>query len=323
MPRSLDSIPVRLSGRVYARLLALYPKSHRQEYGSPMAQLFRDQCRDAWAKARGWGLAVLWVGVLIDLIKTLADEHLQNLKHRTSMFDRLRLALRNNPALRTTFVAVFGVVFILVLGSSALLAFLAPEQYASTARIKVERAATDFTPEGYQRYVVGRYDPYFIQTQFELIRSETILTRVAERLHLAEAWGKFAGREKLSQADTIRLLKEHLDLRPVRNTSLIEIRVVTAHPKEASEIANALAATYREFRTDQLRSTAGTTTPKPGSVEIVDNAVPGLRPVRPNKPFTLFLGLFVGVPLASLVGGAGVCCVWLSGRFWRPWSASS
>ena len=39
-----------ISGRVYSKLLSLYPARHRREYGSLMAQLFRDQMRDAYGQ---------------------------------------------------------------------------------------------------------------------------------------------------------------------------------------------------------------------------------------------------------------------------------
>ena len=54
-----------------------------------MSQLFRDQCRDAWASGRGWGLTGLWVRVLPDLIKTSVLEHLSTLKERKTMLERL------------------------------------------------------------------------------------------------------------------------------------------------------------------------------------------------------------------------------------------
>jgi capsular polysaccharide biosynthesis protein len=305
MSKSCEPKPVALSGKIYERLLALYPMEHRREYGPPMAQLFRDQCRDAWTEARGWGLALLWLRTSIDLVKTSTLEHLRGLKQRKSMFNKIVLAFRSNPALRTIFLALSGPVFALVLGSSILLAFLAPEQYASTARIKVQRTATDITPQSYQRYVVGSYDPYFIQSQFELIQSESVLGRVARKLNLAESWGKRSAGDALREVETIALLRGRVDLRPVRNTDLIEVSVYSKSAREASSIANALAETYRDLGSEQRQSTAGVETPRSRLVEIVDTAVPGLRPVRPNRPLTVFLGLFGGTLLALLVGGVG------------------
>jgi hypothetical protein len=37
-------------------------------------------------------------------------------------------------------------------------------------------------------------------------------------------------------------------------------------------------------------------------VEILDRAVPGLRPVRPNKPLNITLGVLIGLVLGLLVG---------------------
>lgn len=322
MSKYSDRTPVALSRKLYERLLALYPRDYRQEYGAPMAQLFHDQCRDAWREAQAWGLTVLWLRVSIDLVKTSAAERLRNLKQRKSMFNQMIMEFRVNPRFRTTLLALFAVVFMLVFTSSVLLAFLAPEQYASTARIKAERGAAEITPER-ARYVVGSYDPSFVQTIFALLQSEPILGRVARRLSLADSWRKTSpGGARLTEADTIKLLRKRIDLRPVRNTSLIEVRVVSKNPKEASAIANALVETYRQSNSEQqaelLRSSAGAKTPKLRSVEIVDPAVPGLRPVRPNKPFTLFLGLFGGIVLGSVVAGVGALLVLLSRRFSRP-----
>ena len=319
MSRNRDAKPVALSTRAYERLLALYPLAYRQEFGPSMTQLFRDQCRDAWAKGRGWGLAILWLRISVDLARTSSAEHLQNLNQRISMHNKALLEFCKYPTLRATFLALFGLVFVLVLGSSLLLAFLAPEQYASTARIKVERNVTDATPVLPTGCAFGIYDPYFVQTQFELIQSEAVLGGVAKKLNLSKSWGTTStGGTGLNEADTIKLLRQRLELRPVRNTSLIEVRVYSKEPKEASDIANALAETYREFESGQKRSATGMEKPRLRSVEIVDTAVPGLRPVRPNKPFTLFLGIFGGVLLASVVGGVGALLVLISRRLSRP-----
>jgi len=79
-PTGPDSKALALSGRLFQRLLAAYPKAHRREYGQAMAQLFRDQCRDAWRASRGWGLTALWLCVIPDLVKTSVLEHISTLK---------------------------------------------------------------------------------------------------------------------------------------------------------------------------------------------------------------------------------------------------
>ena len=52
MPDRTENKAVERSCRLFRRLLIAYPKAHREEYGAAILQLFRDQCRDAWATAR-------------------------------------------------------------------------------------------------------------------------------------------------------------------------------------------------------------------------------------------------------------------------------
>jgi len=57
-------------------------------------------------------------------------------------------------------------------------------------------------------------------------------------------------------------------------------------------------------------------------VEIVDKAVPGTRPVRPNKPLNLFLGTVGGAVLAVVVGAVAALVAFLTGRNSRTKSAT-
>jgi succinoglycan biosynthesis transport protein ExoP len=142
-------------------------------------------------------------------------------------------------------------VFLLVVITATLVTFILPESFSSTTRIKIERDQPDIAGMA-ERGMLSGYDPYFIQTEFELIQSEVILGKVIEGLDLNKEWGKkYAGGELLKTPETASLLKSRLDLRPVRNTSLIEIRVFSEKPKEAADIANALADAYKSHRQQQ------------------------------------------------------------------------
>jgi len=66
---------VESSRRLYNRLLGLYPKEHRMEYGQEMARLFTDQCRSAASANGKSGLLALWLRTLWDLCKTALVEH--------------------------------------------------------------------------------------------------------------------------------------------------------------------------------------------------------------------------------------------------------
>src|ERR1035437_3334241 len=142
-------------------------------------------------------------------------------------------------------------VFLLVVITATLVTFILPESFSSTARIKIERDQSDVSGMA-ERGGMGGYDPYFIQTEFELIQSEVILGKVIDDLDLNKEWGKkYANGDRLKTSETIALLKARIDLRPVRNTSLIEIRVFSEKPEEAARIANAIAEAYKAHRQEQ------------------------------------------------------------------------
>ena len=144
-------------------------------------------------------------------------------------------------------------VFLLVVITATLVTFILPESYSSIARIKVERDRSDimdFTGQS----LLGGYDPYFIQTEFEIIQSEVVLGKVIEGLNLNEKWGKkYNGGQKFTTTETMGVLKKQMDLRPARNTSLIEIRVYSENAEEAAQLANKIAETYQTYRLDQRR----------------------------------------------------------------------
>src|SRR5437764_6473706 len=68
-------------------------------------------------------------------------------------------------------------VFLLVVSTGTLVTFILPECFSSVARIKSERNGSAI-PEVGGRIQAGGYDPYFIQTEFEVIQSEIILGKV-------------------------------------------------------------------------------------------------------------------------------------------------
>ena len=143
-------------------------------------------------------------------------------------------------------------VFLLVVITATLVTFVLPKHYLSKASIRVDRSATDIS-EFSGRSVSGVYDPYFIQTEFEAIKSETVLSNVVTRLDLNRRWGaKYNNGERLKTADTLELLRGWLDLRPVRNTMFIEIGVVMDKPEDAAELANAVAEAYRDHRLAEI-----------------------------------------------------------------------
>src|SRR6185436_3770706 len=144
-------------------------------------------------------------------------------------------------------------VFLLVVITATLVTFILPESYSSTARIKVERDQSDITFSDPTMRGMG-YDPFFIQTEFETILSERVLGKVVQDLNLDEEWGKkYNNGQRFRTSDTLSMLKNQVNLQPVRNTSFLEIRVFRENPEEAKTLANAIAQAYQNYRREQRR----------------------------------------------------------------------
>jgi uncharacterized protein involved in exopolysaccharide biosynthesis len=99
-----------------------------------------------------------------------------------------------------------GVVFLVVgavLFSAGTFMLTRPNEYRAVVRIKVHREVQPAKPGD---PVV--YDPYFIQTEFEVIQSEVVLGKVVEKLGLASEWRKkrTVG-DRLKPVEAIGLLK--------------------------------------------------------------------------------------------------------------------
>ena len=104
------------------------------------------------------------------------------------------------------------------------------------------------------RLPYASYDPYFIQTEFEIIQDRVVLGKVIEALNLNVEWGKkYFGGETLKTPETMEFLKKRMSLMPVRNTKLIGITVYSEDKNDAARLANAIAEAYRNYRLD-LRS---------------------------------------------------------------------
>lgn len=125
---------------------------------------------------------------------------------------------------------------------------LSPDQYRATATIKVENDISDGAWSG-PPPSSPPYDPYFIQTTFEIIQSQLVLSNVIATLNLNEVWGKkYASGTTLKMSETMEMIKSRLALALVRNTGLITISFTSTDPNEAAQMANTIAQSYRDYR---------------------------------------------------------------------------
>ena len=130
-------------------------------------------------------------------------------------------------------------------------------QYASTARIQVQNDGGIIQGMATPAASGFVYDPYFIQNTFEVLQSQVVLSNTITRLDLNDTWGKkFNNGQPLTTDETMRMLKGHLSLTPVKNTKLINITITESDPQEAAAIANAVAQSYSDYRAQQTKQIA-------------------------------------------------------------------
>ena len=137
-----------------------------------------------------------------------------------------------------------------------------PRVYAASTLIQVQRETPDVDPFGQS---FSRYDPYFLRTQFEIIRSVPIMEEVVRELNLNEELGRAYGYwERLNTAAsferTVNLVRSKVALDIHRDTDLISITMKLDKPdKPDGEAANTAARTAnmiaRVFQTWTLRQT--------------------------------------------------------------------
>jgi len=145
--------------------------------------------------------------------------------------------------------AIIITVFLITAIIATAVTFILPESYASTCRIKVENDFTDTLGSSAVTPSMMPYDPYFIQTTFEIMQSQLVLSNVIATMNLNVEWGKkYFNGETLKTSETMAILKGRMSLAPVRNTKLISITVFSDDAKEAAFLANAIAAAYKTYR---------------------------------------------------------------------------
>ncbi len=126
-----------------------------------------------------------------------------------------------------------------------------------SASVEMARKGTDTASLNFGSAAAQSYDPYFIQTEFEKVKSKKVLNQVIDHLNLNESWGYLDSSQPLSREEAYRKLAEKIDVRQNANTSEMEITVKAAKPDEAALIANTVAKAYAGLQTNALGRTGG------------------------------------------------------------------
>ncbi len=129
-----------------------------------------------------------------------------------------------------------GMLLLVLAGVWAFSQAMAPKLFVAVARLRLEAPSVAGEPGK-----SGSYDPYFIQTEFEVIRSQSVLREVAERFGLAKS--AEAG-SPLTPEQATAWLRERLRVTQYRNTSLVEVQVAAGNALLAADLANGVVDVY-------------------------------------------------------------------------------
>ena len=184
-------------------------------------------------------------------------------------------------------LALMVIGLLLMTGGVSLLA-LAPRWYQATVRVAVEKpSAVATNPPPAPAAERGR--GHWVQTDSERMRSKLVLFPVITNLHLNQTWAEKLGRkEPLETGEAYRMLKERMEVRETRATSLIEISIRSPDPAEAARIANAIPESFRAVIVNG------------GRIEVVETAAVPVQSVRQKQSLAVIL--FLGGALLMVVG---------------------
>lgn len=137
-----------------------------------------------------------------------------------------------------------------------------PKVYQANTLIQIQRETPSLDVYG-QTHV--RYDPIFLKTQFEIIRSDPIIEQVVEELHLEQRLGDaygWTGKNEDIKEKTINLVKRSITLDIVRDTSLVQITVKMSRPENpqgasqmAADIADGVAKVFTNWNIKRTTET--------------------------------------------------------------------
>ena len=114
-------------------------------------------------------------------------------------------------------------ILVLVMSTGFVVTKLQPKIYESSAVLRVEKENRDL--QVFQTSFEG-FDPVFFQTEFELIQSKKVLYPVITKLGVASRLCKSMDLPEGSISDDQAFMifrKNNLEVRPFRNTKLIEV----------------------------------------------------------------------------------------------------
>ena len=145
--------------------------------------------------------------------------------------------------------------FVIMVTTVAVATFTAKPVYRSTAQILIERENTNVVSIQEVLAIDATATDYY-QTQYEILKSDTVARRVIKRLNLAthtEFRGDPGGNKTMIESPedrdrrVLKAFLAQLQISPIRNSRLVNVSFESHDPRLAAQMANTLAEEYINY----------------------------------------------------------------------------
>jgi len=139
-------------------------------------------------------------------------------------------------------------MFVLTVGVTLTVSLLMPKQYAATASVVLDVKPDPVTAMLY----AGMVSPAFMATQADIIQSDRVAYRVVRNLKLADSpqvrqqWLDETGGDGNIEVWLAATFSKKLDVRPSRDSNVINVSYSAPDPRFAAGLANAFVQAYIE-----------------------------------------------------------------------------
>lgn len=142
----------------------------------------------------------------------------------------------------------YGIILLtllLVFMTAAVITYVMPKKYESSATIEVRPRGMGMLPlgAGFSDVSGARMTPQFFGTEFEKIKSRNSLMKVVDNLQLVNRWN-------MDKESAFLILKGVVNTQNIRGTDLISIRVRHTDKVAARDVAEEIAKAYKEYRAE-------------------------------------------------------------------------
>lgn len=140
----------------------------------------------------------------------------------------------------------YGIILLtllLVFMTAAVITYVMPKKFESEAVIEVKPRDMGDSAIGMTSRSSSQMTPQFFGTEFEKIKSRNSLSKVVEKLELANKWS-------VDKETALQTLKGVVNTQNIRGTDLISIRVRHTNKEDARDITAEVAKAYKAYRTE-------------------------------------------------------------------------